>query len=312
MAEPDDFGLNPGPHSGGHTHGRVPGPLGTEVEDGWPFGHERPLGSNGGDVIPLDQAPARTIDEPAPVKADRSWGILLKRVEKPLFDQQTKVDEVKQGSIYNCALPAVLAAMVHTGTLNSKIKITPKTDKAKSKFSDPSVYPDSNKTAELAKDETKTTFEVEFPGKEKTEVTNFFWSSTSNIEYGRSTANAIWVSVIEKAFVVLKASASYETLADANKGPDGTATVAFLTGSVTVHEVAKLKDPELIKVLQAAAKTPTYARFGAPDANMAHAYAVLGMKGTPAKVELYDALGQRRVERTLADFRKAYDFIVHP
>lgn len=275
-----------------------------------PAGERHPLGLYDG-IEALQSATLREVNEPSPRNDDLSWGILLVRHDKPVFGRDKKVDEVKQGAIFNCPLPALLAAMLHTNTLSHYVSITEKSQKVKSKYRDRSVYPSSNKTASLEKDETQTLFEVQFPGNKKTEVTNFFWSNAaSEIEYGRSSAGALWVSIIEKAFVVLKAGASYETLSDANKGPSANDTVEFVTGSVHVDEPGKLSDPVLTTLLSNARTIPMIARRANPVNTFAHSYAVLGI--SQGKVQLYDALQQKTTQPTLAKFKQDYDFVLRP
>jgi len=299
----------------GLVAGTIPGVagMGAAPEDRRLFaGDHHPLGIEGG-PDEMQAGALKEIAEPAPRKDDQSWGIQLARHDKALAGTDKKVQEIKQGAILNCPLPALLAAMVHTKTLASKVTITERSQKVKSTYPDKTVYPESNKKTDppLAKDETQTTFEVTFPGNAKTEVTNFLWSNSAGAaEYGRSSENVLWVSVIEKAFVVLKANASYETLASADTGPAANEVVEFVTGSVQVKEVAKLSAADLNATLANATKVPTIARRSNIDNNYAHAYAVLGLNA--GKVKLYDALGQREREISLDDFKKGYDYILHP
>jgi hypothetical protein len=275
-------------------------------------GDQHPLGTDGS-ATPMDGQGLREITEPSPRRDDESWGIQLARHDKELWGQEKKHDEVKQGAILNCPLPALLAALIHTRKLDTYIKITARAAKVKSRYKDLSAYPESNKKENppLAKNETQTTFEIAFPGDAKTEVTNFLWSNSGGAaEYGRSSSDVLWVSVIEKAFVVLKCGASFETLASADKGPSANDVVEFVTGSVQVKETAKLGASELTATLTAATTVPTIARRGNIDNNLAHAYAVLGLSA--GKVKLYDALGQRDREITLDAFKKDYDYIFHP
>jgi hypothetical protein len=276
-----------------------------------PFGNPRgPLGHQ--DAFPTQNKQLKEISEPSPRSDDLSWGILLKRYSLELFEsnQDPEFSEVRQGGVHNCPLPAFLAAMVHTKTFSSKIKIAETKQKVKSGYSDKGAYPDSNKTSNLEKDETDRFFTVEFPGSQSVEVTDFLWSSTSEITYARSSKKALWVSLIEKAFVRLWVKGGYDTLADANKGPDANTVIERMSGSADAVEVQTLTDAELKARITKAKTVPTIARSKAGDANLAHAYTVLGLEGE--KVKLFNALNGTTDERTLASFKTRFDYLLYP
>jgi hypothetical protein len=296
--------------------GRIPGPganspfdtTGIVVPTGNPRG---PLGQQ--DAVPTQTKQLKKISEPAPRNDDLSWGILLIRHSLDLFEnnKDPEFSEVRQGGVHNCPLPAFLAAMVHTNTFSNKIKISETKQKVKSDHSDKTRYPDSNKTPNLDKDETNRFFTVEFPGSESAEVTDFLWSDKfSTITYAHSSKSALWVSLVEKAFVRRWVTGGYETLADANTGPDANEVIEHMFGSADAVEVQTLKDAEIIVRLTKAKTVPTIARSKADDANLAHAYTVLGLKGD--KVELFNALSGKTEERTLASFKARFDYLLYP
>jgi len=296
--------------------GRTPGPsanspfenTGRVVPSGNPRG---PLGQQ--DADPTQTKQLKKLSEPSPVSNDLNWGILLIRHSLDLFEnnKDPEFSEVRQGGVHNCPLPAFLAAMVHTKTFSNKIKISETKQKVKSTYSDKEAYPDSNKTSDLEKDETNRFFTVEFPGSQSAEVTDFLWSDKfSTITYAHSSKAALWVSLVEKAFVRRWVTGGYETLADANTGPDANTVIERLFGSADAVEVQTLQDAELIALLTKAKTVPTIARSKADDANLAHAYTVLGMDN--GKIKLFNAINGKTDERTLANFKTRFDYILYP
>ncbi|MEO0974435.1 MAG: C2 family cysteine protease [Pseudomonadota bacterium] len=252
-----------------------------------------------GETTPLGPVPE--ITEPAPVRAHLSFGVTLNRCANPAFAKNTTHFEVRQGSVYNCPLPALLAAMVYTKQLG-KITITEKSQPAISKFKGKSSKVDRY-------------FTVKFPGHDAIKVTDRFWGSGAcKMEYARSTEKALWVSLIEKAYVKLRAGNTYEKLSSADKSPDANTVVEDLTGSeAQVVVVSGETKASLRKHLQTATKTPMIARLHKPNSNNAHAYTVEGLDPhVPDEVLLFDALKGVSLSLGLDSFKEQYSHLLFP
>ena len=292
------------PENQGAAYGRVPGALGYSDTSG--------LNSVGGapgpsGLTPLQTAMAPTINEPNPVVQHESFGIKLHRCSHPIADAGgMTVDEVRQGGIENCPLPALLAALVHTKKFETKIAIAEKKQEA--------ISHSSKRGTEKSEIDLKVDryFEVKFPGGELIQITDYFWgSSPCAKEYGHSKGKeALWVSLVEKAFVAQWASNSYNSLESADTAPDANTVVTALTGSVTVIEVGTQSNAQLEALAAAAETVPTIGRRTA--GGVAHAWAILGFDKAKKIVKLYNALSGLRQERTTSNFKAEFDYLFTP
>lgn len=283
----------------GVVTGRSPGVFGA-TEDAatlHPDTTVKPLGG------PTPLGPQTVIHEPSPVRAHLSFGVELHRCSHPVFAKQGATRfEVRQGSVRNCPLPALLAAMAYTKQLG-KITVTEKRTPAVSSYKGKSITVDRY-------------FEVTFSGQAPIQVTDRFWGSgPCSMEYARSTEKALWVSLIEKAYVKLRVGNTYEKLSDVNASPDANTVVEDLTGApvANVVVVASQSDDQLRQQLQKARTTPMIARLDNPQSNNAHAYTVEGMDPAVAdEVLLFDALKQVSLSLSLKSFKSQYSHLLFP
>jgi hypothetical protein len=295
----------------GVVDGRVPGPADLTRATGQKVPTKNasaPLGST-----PLGQSEPEII-EPNAVYAHLSYGVSLHRCKRPIFDKgagSPSAYDIRQGAVFNCPLPAFLAAMVYTQTFASKIKIKQINDPAVS------VQGDDKKKVDRY-------FEVKFPNNPSKErsnttqpvkATDFFWGSGScKMQYARSFRKDIWVSLIEKAFTKIAASNSYNRLSDATRGPHANTVIEFMYGVEFAHavKIQGKSDNDLKALIKNATKVPTIMRWAAPGANQAHAVTVEGLDPVDDHVNWIDSLSGVTSSNTLKEVKEQFDYILYP
>lgn len=289
--------------------GRVPGSTGL----GGGAGLNVP-GKNPGGVTPLKSSGPEII-EPDAVYEHLISGVLLHRCGKMIFDKSKGSPseyDVRQGAVLNCPLPAFLAAMVHTKTFNSKIKIA--------EIKKPAISVHGSTRTDVTR-----YFEIKFPDNPDEEkysatkvalkLTDRFWGSGAcEMTYARCSKKDLWVSLVEKAFVKIAAGNTYERLNDANKGPDANEVIEIMFG-VDVSQVVSVKgksDKELEALFKKAETVPMIIRWANPNNNQAHAVTVEGLDPVDNVVNWIDSLSGTSSGSTLKQIRDQFDYVLHP
>lgn len=275
---------------------------------GWGQAADRPETTSDPSAADSLQSSKIVIEEPSAVFAHLSFGIKRYRCGHGIFDASPPAyQNVRQGDLFNCPLPATLAAMAFTKKLTTTITIRELRRTAYSKQGDEEIKVDRY-------------FEVTFPDKTTLRVTDYFWGSGScQLAYAKSkpkkgTAKELWVALIEKAFVKHRASNSYNEVVDAEKGPDINTVYETLTGDVAnVTIPAHTEDEQLKELIKKAKTTPMIARYpGEGDANTAHGYALLGMSEVVSdKVVMYNAMTGTTGPVSLNNFKKDCSHVFH-
>jgi hypothetical protein len=256
-------------------------------------------------------------------------------VEWDLGADSAKPGDVVQGSLANCPVASILAALANTHEGIDRIRkaVTPQQG---------NVITDLAAVMQFLEDDgewkdkpngtlsSKRYFTVELPGI-KQEVSDVFYTDEGDQNWGliyigmpnpfnRKMQHVLWPSVIEKAYATeLK---GYDKL-DAINDPK-VAWNALIGSAPTVRNVKDLKDSDITRIAQAANRVPTIAatRDDTHDAEEKtrveqqsggrlegwHGYAVTGMAGS--QIALYDPHG-KPVNVTMTDFKKFFTNVVY-
>ncbi len=166
----------------------------------------------------------RVLNEPIPASADEER-ILVPFKDWPVYGKKRLTfDEVRQGNLNNCPLPAILAAMVHTRrfqtSMISEVKSCVLSSRRLRNLRKPDPQnPDQsqwgncrNPRGLLLFDECRTNryFSVSFRTRQNTpvDVSDLFYSqappSRAELWYAHSTRNNLWISIVEKAYAAYR------------------------------------------------------------------------------------------------------------
>ena len=296
---------------------RAPGPLGATPGSGGTRS-PGPLGFTPGIYLAPAQSAglaklsgsAKQFRMPPPASDDITK--LARNVKWTLFTGKgtPALEDVKQGSLANCPLASLLAALAFTATgqrhllsLITEHKATVETD----------LSGVADQLAEkIDRIITGRYFTVRLKS-QSFEVSSVLYTDEArdpNPIYMTSPKQALWPCLIERAFA--EKVGSYNELDDPNKltanavwevvvgsSPDGFA-VTGQTPDSTIQEAARN-----------ARRLPAIAasKEEAADVTAWHGFAVLGMRGT--RIELYDPSSARRETLSLAAFRKNFLAVLH-
>jgi hypothetical protein len=295
---------------------RTPGPTGLPDETNASHRQPGPLGigdetvlpaADGATPMPLQATPPKEITEPTPVFMDK--GLTLKNVVTPLFEKDPQAADVIQGSIANCPLAAVLAAVAHTQPTLLKGMIGEQTVDVVSKDkSDPTWSVKTNKL-----------LTVQFRKGSPVEMSRLLYHNGENdLVYARASRNVSWVSFIEKGYAVLRGGNSYNGLNDTttlNGPPTANKVMEDVVGAYEYTAPAATADKDLLAILARAKTKATIAASQAtlPDESPVvanHGYAVMGVSGNT--VLLRNPWGGESADKKLPlkDFKTAFQAVL--
>ena len=233
---------------------------------------------------------------------------------------QVETDEVRQGFLLNCPLPAAMAAMAHVPAGQEKIRDMivevpgPVDSKRQRK---PTEYFVGQQPTPLREEQfvSSRSFDVKLRGRATTRVTPQLYHNlkdNDSLHYSFSSDGALWPSLIEKAYVVNKGN-TYQGI---NGNLSAVEALEALYGPASeVRLKPDLKNQTLIGILKKHGQRPTIAgslenqEQGSPITGH-HAYVVVGFEEKDNKVKLYDALSGTTVDQSLADFRHRFGEVV--
>jgi hypothetical protein len=296
----------PGPLGGpaGTLGGRIPGPLGFKHVDA-------PKGTA--------TKAAKVLAMPTP--ASGSSAILRARsVAWPLLNKDSLLPEdVKQGELDNCPIPAILAALAHTASGKKRLDslITEYAGDSKTTFSKDIVKELSSQTdgdpdyrAPDNEVMSKRYFSVNLGA--AIEVSDVFYmrytdGTDVDMIYMGSPKEALWPCVIEKAYA--SKIGGYEELNDASKHTINefwTVLVGSQPGGFAIDEKTDLTT--ISEAAKVAGRVPTIgaSRVDATKVVHHHGFAILGIQGST--IELYNPHGNR-VKLSVADFRSSFQAV---
>lgn len=321
------------------TPGRVPGPLRTILTPSVGFSggqndlNYRPPGPAGkrpqGVLLaqaglgvtapPRGSLPDFGLIEPEPLPDSSA---ILRAVHFRTADagQEPQPDEVEQGAIANCALPAVLVALAHSNRPAIKRMIKER----------PAAVFSRRKSDEIYRYWTDLLYEVQFRSGPPIKISTMFYvDDAKRLVYARSTRDLAWVSCIEKAYAVFRGQNSYGGL---NGAVPAGRVMEDLAGPHDVSDLntnqyfyppeegrddsklADLKDDRLTRTLVHAESFPTISTSKKVKSHQEitedHAYAVL--RFAHGKVKLRDPWGGpgANVALLLGDFKRSFSFVM--
>lgn len=239
----------------------------------------------------------------------------------PLFVNgvQVRTEEVRQGFLLNCPLPAAMAAMAHVPAGQTKIRgmiveIPGPVDSKRQRKAVEYFVNQQPKTLRAEQFVSSRSFDVRLQGGTVRVTPQLHHNLLDNdrLHYARSEDRALWPSLIEKAYVVNKGN-TYQGI---NGNLSAVAALEALHGPATEVPLPGLKDKTLIEILKKHGVRPTIAgsletqpQGSTITAN--HAYVVVGYEEKDKKVKLFDALSGVPVEQSLADFRSCFGEVVY-
>lgn len=272
---------------------------------------------------------ARVISEPSPTEGGREQNIV--RVEWSVYGQgDLEIDEVSQGQLLNCPLPATIAAMVNTNRIRRDM--TSEMNRCALSIDKTAGSEPINWTWRM----TDRYFNVSFRDGRSENVTDLFYVHKCRVArctppidlfYAKSTRDRLWISIIEKAYAkhIGGTSEGYRSLEHLNLG-DVMKDFCGIEYAIDIQKRIVLKnnlqanasfDDTLKQVLRNASKNPTTA--ATPDhlqENLInelkllqdHAYAVLGFNSS--NVLLYDAYRGDRLSISYNRFKEAFKGVI--
>lgn len=241
----------------------------------------------------------------------------------PLFVNGVQVEtaEVRQGFLLNCPLPAAMAAMAHVPAGQAKIRamiteILSPVDSSRQRKATEYFVNQQPKTLRAEQFVSSRSFDVKLRTGTVRVTPQLYHDLTDNdtLHYSRSTAGALWPSLIEKAYVVNQGN-TYQAI---NGNLSAVEALEALHGPASeISLKPSLKNTTLIGILKKHGERPTIAgslenqEEGSPITGH-HAYVVVGFTTEGEdKVTLYDALSGKTVELSLADFRSSFGEVVY-
>jgi len=257
-------------------------------------------------------------------------------VDWDLGADSAKPADVVQGSLSNCPVASILAALAntHDGAERIRKAVTSQPGNVITDLAAVMQYLENDgewKDKPSGTLSSKRYFTVELPGI-KQEVSDVFYTDESDRQdwsllyigmsnpFNRKMKYVLWPSVIEKAYATeLK---GYDKLNDINDPK--VAWKALIGSTPTLVNVKDLKDSDITRLAQAAKGVPTIAttRDDMHDADEMtrvehqsggllegwHGYAVTGMAGN--QIALYDPHG-KPVNVSMTQFKKFFTTIVY-
>lgn len=282
---------------------RLPGPLGTSREGlggrlPGPLGFRHVFLAAPGvmaKVVKILKMPPPAVD--ATTKQARE-------VTSNLFNKSGPTPgDVQQGSLANCPVASILAALAHTENGRKRIQSLLAEHPAAVVTDLSAVAGELDSPPKDNKIITKRYFTVTLE-KTSPEVSDVFYTNDADrnwsLIYMRSPTDALWPSVIEKAFAVR--AGSYEKL-DEQDSANVFWKVLVGTDPKVLPIDQQTELPVISATAKAAAKVPTIgaSRDDATKVSSWHGFAVLGIQGTT--LELYDPAKAKILKVSLKDFR---------
>ncbi|WP_174624646.1 C2 family cysteine protease [Candidatus Methylobacter favarea] len=223
------------------------------------------------------------------------------------------IKDIKQGSLANCPIASILAALAHTPIGRKRIEsmiaehLIPTTTDLSGVAGFLDSPPKGNKII------SKRYFTVTL-GEKSIDVSDVLYTDDADrnwsLLYMKSPTDSLWPCVIEKAYAVMEGD-SYDNLdkeeLSANK------VFKVLVGSEPdAFSVDDTTDPgKISKALANAGKTPTIAasRDEATGVTGWHGFAVLNLNDS--KIELYDPAKAKTLHISLKQFRRDFKAILY-
>lgn len=255
----------------------------------------------------------------------------------PLFasGQHPSTDEVRQGYLGNCALPAALAAMAHVPQGQKKLETMIRVDgtpirserqRKRSEYFVNQVPPEATLKKKLTFNSSRS-FEVTFSravaGIQVVRVTPQFYRNRHNgnrFRYAYSyKERSLWPNVIEKAYAVAASGPGAPTYNVFWEDWQTHDVLGDLWGGARSDLLANLDNKALTALLRRHGEVPILLASKADAASpvvASHAYAVVGFKS--GLVRLYDSLGDADhndapvfLQRSLSQVRKDFSHITY-
>lgn len=282
---------------------RLPGPLGSALEDvggrlPGPLGFRHVFVAAPKAVGKM----VKTLKMPPP--ANDSKTKKAHEVTFPLFNKGgPATGDIAQGSLANCPIASILAALAHTESGRRRIQGLLAEHPA-------AVVTDLSGVADTLEDPPKDNkilskrFFTVMLENSAPEVSDVFYTDDADrnwsLIYMHSPTDALWPSVIEKAFAVRMGS--YEKIDEQDS-----ANVFWKVLVGTKPEILSINDrtplSEISAIAQRAHKVPAIgaSRDDAQDVSTWHGFAVLGIQGSV--IELYDPAKAKPLKLSLTKFR---------
>jgi hypothetical protein len=312
---------------------RIPGPFGTTpvvvggIHPTMPGGFRGPAGyrplydtKTGAktDAAPPAVKKVFTVKMPSAFDSASTTTKIARVVEWPLFAKSgPQVTDIAQGTLPNCPLPTILAAMTNTASGRNRIlqMVTEHVDPSITDLSD--VADDiSDQTANLA---SKRYFTVKLS--KVVEVTDVFYTDDADHGWGLLYMQAsghgdpvLWPAIIEKGFAVhlggyakldeMKVNTVWKELMGAD--PRGF-SITSKTDLARIREQAEEASKK--PVILASGDSEGIDSASKQKVRHHHGYAVLGIQGNTMK--LYDPWGEP-VSLPLADIPKFFQAMFYP
>jgi Calpain family cysteine protease len=231
---------------------------------------------------------------------------------------QVRTEEVRQGFLLNCPLPAAMAAMAHVPAGQKKIRemideVPGPVDSKRQRKTTEYFTNQQPKTLRAEQFVSSRSFDVKLRGGTVRVTPQLYHNLQNNdrLHYSRSEDGALWPGLIEKAYVVSQGN-TYQSI---NGSFSAVKALEALHGPASeVRLKPDLKNNTLIGILKKHDQRPTIAGSleDQEDATITghHAYAVVDFEEKAKKVKLYDALDGKTVELSLDDFRRRFGEVV--